>query len=784
MVLAAIARKPGKRKVLQVALLLAATLFRTPVSGAQSVDARVDSLLRLMSLEEKIGEMTQVDLSVVATVKGTATRPLQLDSAKLHEIIVRRHVGSLLNVASVALTPKQWIDVTATIQRFAARRRVRVPVLYAIDAVHGFDYMVGGTIFPHNIAMAATWNPMLVRREHQITGYETRSAGVAWNFAPVLDVGRQPLWSRFFETFGEDPYLASVLGVAAVQGEQDDPVAAVDSMLRGSRPRMLGPPVPAHPTPSDGGSPFIATTGKSFIGYGNPMSGRDRTSASLSERQLRDLFLPPFRAAINAGMRTIMVNTGEINGIPVHSSHEILTDLLRGELGFKGVVVSDWEDIARLQTVTHVARTRRDAVRMAINAGIDINMVPYDTDFIDDLVSLVHSGEVIEARINESARRILRLKIELGLFESPGAMSARLAKAGAPALQEVSRQAAEEAVTLVKNERGLLPLSQGTRILVAGPGATSLPAQHGPWTYTWQGTDTDMYPRGIPALLDGLRTQFGTNRVAYSPGATLTEEANIADAVNAARDADVVVLALAEPPVVEKPGDIEDLALPEAQLKLARAIEATGKPVIITLFESRPRTIRTIVDGARAIVLGYYTGPHGGDAVARVLSGAVNPSGRLPFTYPRNAASVVHYDRSVSDEVGISSPTGGYNPEWAFGFGLSYTTFSYSELALARDTIGQDDTLSVTVNVANVGSRTGMEVVQLYTHQMTASITPPMRKLRAFEKIELTPGERRVVRFRVPASELGFTGRNDRYAVEPGGFELYVGGHMASFTIR
>jgi beta-glucosidase len=432
-------------------------------------------------------------------------------------------------------------------------------------------------------------------------------------------------------------------------------------------------------------------------------------------------------------MRTIMVNTGEVNGIPVHASRELLTDLLRGELGFRGVVVSDWEDIGRLQTVTHVARTRRDAVRQVINAGIDVNMVPYNTDFIDDVLGLVHSGDITEARIDESVRRILRLKFDLGLMESSGPVPARLAHAGGAAFQAVSRRAAEEAVTLVKNDRALLPLARGTRILVTGPGAMSLPAQHGPWTYTWQGTDTAMYPKPIPTLLDGLRTQFGAGRVSFSSGATLTEESDIAKAVNAARDVDGVVLALAEPPVVEKPGDIDDLSLPEAQLRLAQAIEATGKPVIVTLFESRPRTIRTIVGGARAIVLGYYTGPHGGDAIARVLSGAVNPSGRLPFTYPRNVASVVHYDRSVSDEVGVASPTGGYNPEWPFGFGLSYTTFSYATPLLAKRILGVRDTLVVSVEVANTGRRRGMEVVQLYKRQMTASVTQAMRKLRAFE---------------------------------------------------
>jgi beta-glucosidase len=766
-------------------LMAVAMLTLGPTAGAQSTDARVDSLLRRLTLEEKIGEMTQIDISAVTRGSGSSTKPQQLDSAKLEEILVNRNVGALLNVAGVALTPAQWIDLTSTVQRFAARRRVPIPVLYGIDAVHGHQYMLGGTIFPQNIAMAATWNPMLVRRAGEITAYEVRASGIGWNFSPVLDVGRQPLWSRFFETFGEDVYLTSVLGTAAIESEQANPQADIDTMLLGVRPLpMMGATAPLPTRQREQSSVYVAATGKHFLGYSLPYNGKDRTTAWLPERQLRELALPPFRAAIDAGVRTIMVNSGEINGVPVHSSKEILTDLLRGELGFKGVVDSDWEDIIRLHSVTHVARTRRDAVRMAINAGIDMSMVPYNTSFIDDVLALVHSGDISEARIDESVRRILKLKVDLGLFESSGPDTARLANAGAPAFQAVSRRAAEEAVTLVKNERSLLPLARGTRILVTGPGATSLPAQHGSWTYTWQGTDTTMYPRSVSNLLTSIRAQFGAERVSYSPGATLTMESDIAAAVAAARGVDVVVLALAEPPVVEKPGDIDDLALPEAQLRLARAIEATGKPVILTLFESRPRTVHDIVGGARAILLGYLTGPYGGDALARVMSGEVNPSGRLPFTYPRNAADVVLYDRTTSGDLSISRNDGGYNPEWEFGSGLSFTTFTYDSLHLAKSTMGARDTLVLSVAVTNTGRRAGMEVVQLYTRQFYASVTPPMRRLRAFEKIALAPGERRVVTLRVPVSQLGFVGRDNRFGVEPGDFEVQVGGKVLKFSVE
>ena len=762
--------------------LLTLVLCLPAVLAAQQSDTRVESLLRRMTLEEKIGEMTQIDISAVTRVKGTATSPQQLDSAKLHEIVVNRHVGSLLNVAGVALTPEQWLDLTTTIQRVAARTRLKIPVLYGIDAVHGHQFMLGGTVFPQNIAMAATWNPLLVRRTHEITAYETRSSGIAWNFAPVLDLGRQPLWSRFFETFGEDVHLTSVLGAMSVEAEQTSPVAAIDSMLAGQPVPMLGAAPPRGSRSF--ADTYVAATGKHFLGYSMPLSGKDRTSAWIPDRQLRELFLPPFRAAIDAGVRTIMVNSGEINGIPVHSSREILTDLLRTELGFQGVVVSDWEDIIRLQTVSHVARSRRDAVRIALNAGVDMNMVPYTTSFIDDVLSLIHAGEIAESRIDESVRRILKLKFDLGLFESAGPDSTRLRNAGAPAFQAVSRRAAEESVTLLKNERNLLPLARGARILVTGPGATSLPAQHGGWTYTWQGTDSAMYPKTVQTLLAAMRAHFGDDRVSYVAGATLTAEADVAAAVAAARSADVAIVALAEPPSVEKPGDIDDLALPAAQIRLAQAIEATGTPVVLTLFEARPRTVRAVVDGARAILLAYQPGPFGGEAIARVLGGQVNPSGRLPFSYPRNAADIEHYDRTASAEIKEFKPEGGYNPEWDFGHGLSYTTFTYDTLKLAKRSVGLRDTLIVSVAVSNTGRRAGMEVVQLYVRQFYASVSPPMRRLRDFEKITLAPGERRVVTFRVPVQRLAFVGRDNRMFVEPGEFEVQIGGRKSGFIVE
>ncbi len=776
-----------------VATLASAAALSAAPSGAQApaavpaaqrldprVEARVDSLLRVMTLEEKVGEMTQLTVQAVSRVHGTATVSQQLDSAKLEEAIVRRHVGSLLNVWDVALTPEQWRQLTTTVQRAAARSRLKIPVIYGIDAVHGEHYMRGATLFPQNVAMAATFNPDLVRREHEITAYETRASGIPWNFAPVLDVGRQPLWPRFYETFGEDPYLGSVLGAVAVEAEQRDPRPALAPLLGGAaRTGARGV----------GGRVFVTASAKHFLGYSMPLSGKDRTTAWIPERELREIFLPPFRSAINAGIRTVMVNSGDINGVPVHASHEILTDLLRNELGFTGVAVSDWEDVRKLVTFHRTAANDKEAVRQAIMAGIDMSMVPYDYSFTDDLLALVREGAVPQARIDESVRRILRLKFELGLFENPNPDPAMLANVGTTAFQPASREAANQAVTLLKNAGGsggapMLPLPKTARVLVTGPAATSLPAQYGGWSYTWQGRDTALYPKDVKTLLDAVRDRVGAGRVTYVPGATFDAPGDVAAAVAAARDVDVVVVALGENSSAEQPGNIDDLMMPEGQLQLARALEATGKPVVVALFEGRPRVIRPLVDSARAIVTGYETGPYGGEAVAGVLFGDVNPSGRLPFTYPRYTGAIEHYDRAEPANSTAGDSTTGYHPEFEFGYGLSYTTYAYSDLHVDRARAGARDTVTVTVTVANTGARAGMEAVPLYSRQLYASVNPPVKRLRDFTKITLAPGERRTVTFRLPVQRLAFVGRDNHPVVEPGDFDLMVGGLTTRLTVQ
>jgi len=730
-----------------------------PAQGQEEIDRRVEELLSRMTLEEKAGQMTQLSIQTISRRPQTATQEHELDQARLEDVLVNHHVGSILNVWNGAFSLDHWHEVITAIQDVATRKtRLKIPVLYGIDSVHGANYVREATLFPHNLAMAATRNPELVQRAAAITALETRAAGIPWNFAPVLDLGRQPLWPRFYETFGEDPYLASVMGAACVRGFQG-------ASLR----------LPVQ----------VAACAKHYLGYGFPLSGKDRTPAWIPDRMLLEYFLPPFRAAVQEGVRTVMVNSGEINGVPVHASQYYLRDLLRRQLGFDGVIVSDWEDIIRLHTRHRIAENEKEATRLALLAGIDMSMVPLTLDFPRYVVELVREGKVAETRIDESVRRILRLKFELGLFENPYPDPAWKSKVGSHEFRQVSRQAAEEAITLLKNDDQTLPLSKQAKVLVTGPGATSLSAMHGGWTYTWQGRDERFYPSWVKTLLQAIREKVGEQNVVHVPGAGFEREIDIAAAVQAARQVDAAIVCLAEQAVAEKPGDIDDLTLPEAQLRLAREIEQTGKPVILVLYLNRPRIIRPVVDQAKAIVLGYETGPFGGEAMAAVLFGDVNPSGRLPFTYPRATGAIVHYDHKYTERLSPGEQDlSGYRPEWDFGHGLSYTTFAYRNLRVEPREVAAHESVTITVEVANTGQRAGKHAVELYVRDLYASITPPYRRLRGFQKIELKPGQSTVIRFVLPVRELAFIGLDHRPVVEPGVFEVMVGDERAQFHVK
>ena len=715
--------------------------------------ARVEALLGRMTLDEKIGQMTQLTIQAVAAQQQQPGR-ITLDPAKLRQAIVDRHVGSIINVLDAALPVSAWHELITEIQNVATKQsRLGIPLLYGIDFVHGANYLREGTIFPQNVAMAATFDRPLARLAGQITGREARAAGLLWNFAPVLDVGRQPAWPRLYESFGEDPFVVSQLGAANVEGMQT-------------------------------GDGRVAATMKHYLAYGMPQNGRDRTPVDLSERAIREYALPSFRAAVRAGAMSVMVNSGEIDGEPLHASRHWLTDVLRGELGFTGVIVTDWADITFLHTRHNVAATMKDAVRMAINAGVDISMTPYDFEFADTLKALVTEGTITAARIDESVRRILTLKARVGLLDAPYP-DASLARAiGRAGERDVARRAAREAITLLKNDR-VLPFASGTSVLVTGPAAASVSAVFGGWSYTWQGSDATKYPAGSRMLVEAIRERSPSMTHVPIASFTAVTDAEVAAAVAAARKAGVAVVALGEDAYAEWVGDLSDLTLPEPQLRLARAVAATGTPTVIVLLEGRPRIISSIADATAAIVMAYWPGMEGAEALAEVLFGEVNPSGRLPFTYPRAPNALGTYDRRYTETLntGFDRQPGGFLPQFEFGHGLSYTTFGYRDLTLDRATFALTDTLHVRVTVTNTGQRAGADAVLLYSRQRYASVTPPGRRLRAFERVQLAPGESRTVQFTLTGADLSFVGRDNKPHLEPGRFDVMVGALSTGFEV-
>jgi beta-glucosidase len=729
---------------------------------------KIDALLKRMTLEEKVGQMTQLAIGMISNGRD---QTIQIDSAKLEKAIVRYGVGSILNVAEQALTVDKWHEVINQIQESATKKtRLGIPVIYGIDSIHGANYVQGATLFPQEIGMAATWNPELMKRGSEISAMETRAAGIPWSFSPVLDIGRQPLWPRFYETFGEDPYLAKVMGAAFVRGMEGSDVGSQD---------------------------HVATSLKHYMGYSFSFNGRDRTPAWIPENYLREYFLPTFDAAVKAGAHTVMVNSAEINGIPGHVNHHILTDILRDELGFKGFVVSDWEDIKKLVTIWHVAANEKEATRMAVMAGIDMSMVPLDYSFADYLIALVKEGAVPQSRIDEAVGRILKVKFELGLFEHPMPNAALKSRIGLPESRQASLQAARESMTLLKNANNVLPLSKDRKILVTGPTADSLISLNNGWTYVWQGSEESLYPKDRPTIRHAIEAKAGAANVTYAPGTKITRregspsngtptnlesEVDIPAAVRAAAAADVVVLCLGEGSYSETPGNIPDLNLGEPQRKLAAAIAATGKPVVLVLVEGRPRIVNGIADNAGAVLMAYNPGNEGGEAVADVLFGDFNPCGKLPFTYPRFPNALMTYDHKAFENESFDNAD--IRPQFEFGAGLSYTTFSYKDLHLNRKTIGSSDGLSVSVTVTNSGQRAGKEVVQLYVSDLVASLSPPGRRLKRFAKVYLTPGQSRTLTFQLRPDDLSFIGANNKPVLEPGEFGVSIAGLKDRFELK
>ncbi len=723
-----------------------------PATPKRDYSRQVESLLSRMTLEEKVGQMTQLEIGMITTGGGN---DIHIDPAKLEKAVVKYGVGSILNVKDQALTVDKWHEIIRDIQEASKQTRLKIPVIYGIDTIHGPNYIQGSTLFPQEIGMAATWNPLLMQHAAEVAAAETRVAGIPWTFSPVLDLGRQPLWPRFYETFGEDPYLASVMGVAFVRGVEGDDISA-----------------PTH----------IATSLKHYMGYSFPLTGRDRTPAWIPENFLREYFLPTFAAAVKAGAHTVMVNSAEINGTPGHVNHHLLTDILRTELGFKGFVVSDWEDIKKLVTIWRVAADEKEATQMAVMAGIDMSMVPSDYSFSDILIQLVKEGKVPQTRIDNAVRYILGVKYELGLFDDPLA-SAPASNFATAAARALSLDAAHQSMTLLKNDNGILPLKKNQKILVTGPTADSLMSLNNGWSYVWQGNNEALYPKDRPTILAGLKAKAGNN-ISYVPGSGLNKEIDISAAVNAARDVDVVVICVGEGAYAETPGNITDLTLEEPQLKLAAALEASGKPVVLVLVEGRPRVINRIADAARGILMAYNPGNEGGTAVADVLYGDYNPGGKLPFTYPRTPNGLITYDHKLFETADTSFGNAAFNPQFEFGSGLSYTSFTYSDLRLTQKTISRRDDLTVTVTVTNSGARAGQEVVQLYLSDLVASLSPPGKRLKRFAKIELQPGQSRTLTFTLHPTDLSFIGSDNKPVIEAGDFEVGIGGLKAGFSLK
>jgi beta-glucosidase len=720
----------------------------------KTIDAKVAELLSKMTLEEKVGQMTQITLEVISTKQGTKDQMHVLNDEGLKDAVLKYHVGSILNVYDAAHSVDYWHEIITKIQNLATKEsRLKIPVLYGIDAIHGANYTINATLFPQAISMAATFNTELSKQCGDITSKEVRASGIPWNFYPVLDVGRQVLWPRFWETYGEDTYLTSVMGVNYIEGAQGDDFAAKDK---------------------------VAICLKHYVGYSAPQNGKDRTPAFMSERTLREYYLPPFEAAVKAGALTVMVNSSEIDGIPVHSDHHIISDILKGEMNFQGFVVSDWEDIKRLYTRDHVASSPEEAVKMAVLAGIDMSMIPKDYSFYTILLDLVKKNEVPISRIDDAVTRILRVKMMTGILDKPYPDTAMKELVGAPQHTAVNLQAAEESIVMTKNAKGILPLKKGQKILVTGPTANLLSVLNGGWTITWQGNEESLYPKQANTVVKALRQKFGEKNIIYSEGTAFSKDINIAETIKLAKKSDVIVLCLGEKAYCETPGNIDELTLDTAQLQLASKLAELHKPVVLVMLEGRPRIIRSIVDKVDAVLVGMLPGMKGGDAIANIIAGDAVPSAKLPFTYPKYSNSLYHYDYKPLEGEGGNV----YDPQWAFGYGLSFTTYEYSDLQIDKKAISKTDTLYVSVNVKNTGKVSGGESVLLYLRDLYGSVSRPVRQLRGFQKIHLNPGEVKQVRFAITNSDLSFIGRENKRITESGDFLIMVDNLSAGFTLK
>lgn len=756
-----------KKILLSISLLALAYIASANVPVIKSdpkIEAQVEQTLKKLTLEEKIGQMMELvtDLFGANDKNGV----FYIDEHKTDSILSRYKIGSILNAPNTcAPTAKQWEKYIAQIQKISMKR-IGIPCVFGLDQNHGSTYTQGGTLFPQNINVAATFNREIARRSAEATAYETRAVSVPWTYSPTVDLGRDARWPRIWENFGEDCYLSSEMGKAMVYGFQGEDPNNIDQY-------------------------HIATSMKHFMGYGVPWTGKDRTPAYISPADLREKHFAPFLAGLQAGALTVMVNSASVNGVPMHANKEFLTGWLKEETGWDGVLITDWADINNLYTREMVAKDKKDALRIAINAGIDMIMEPYSCDACGYLVELVKEGKIPMSRIDDACRRVLRMKYRLDLFKNPTQKLKNYPKFGGEEFAKLALEGATESMVLLKNEGNILPLQHGKKILLTGPNANQMRCLNGGWSYTWQGHRADEFAGKYNTIYEAFCNEYGKENVILNQGVTYNEkgkyweenEPQIQEAVAAAKDADVIVACIGENSYTETPGNLTDLWLSENQRNLVKALAQTGKPVILLLNEGRPRLIADIEPLAQGIINILIPGNMGGDALANLVSGKSNFSGKMPYTYPKEINSLANYDFKKSEEVGTMEGAYDYNAkitqQWGFGYGLSYTSYKYSNLKVSQSDFRHGDIIKVSVDVKNTGKVAGKESVLLFSSDLIASMVPDGRRLRAFDKVELQPGETKTVTFELKADDLAFVGWNGKWRLEEGDFKLMIADQSA-----
>ena len=724
----------------------------TNTTQTSDIDQKVDSILALMTLKEKAGQMLNIGLPAVLKGDYWDSRDSAVyNPQKFKELIIDYAVGSIHNTPGYPAEKEGWYEILKKIQDSAMQKtRLGIPVLYGIDNIHGANYVNGSVMFPHQIAMAATWNTELTKISAEITSYESRAASLPWNFNPNADVALNPLWGRIGESFGEDPYLISEMTLAYLKGSQEKGLQDSTS---------------------------TAVCLKHFIGYGAGKNGKDRANALIPENSLRQYFLPPFEKAIQNGAKGVMISSNAVNGIPCHINSYYINDILKGELGFKGVVISDFSDVEFLITAHLSAKDKREATKMAVNAGLDMIMNPFDADIVEIIVDLVEKGEIPLSRINDAVTRILRLKYELNLFKVPYNNPKGYTKFASQEHIDANYKAATEAITLLKNNNNILPLPSTKKVLVTGYSANSINILNGAWSRSFLGRDTIYNDPNKLTILDAIKKQVGEANVEFVEGTDYLEDINSDKAADMAKNADYIVVCVGEIPASEKPSDINELDLPLVQQELIKKLSVLKKPIILVMVQGRPRIIREIEPLVEAIVMAYLPGDEGGRAVSDVIFGNVNPSGKLPYTYPKYSGNILPYYYKRPDIRDINWGYDGFYPQFEFGFGLSYTTFNYSNLKMSADTIKASEELKISVDVKNTGNRKGKEVVEVFLKDLVATLSPDSKKLVRFEKIELNPGETKTLNFVLHSKDLANIGIHNKWIIEDGEFEIQVGGN-------